>query len=89
MHRRDRGELRALSDRPHGEGAGGGPGVRWDARPFRVRPHRRHGRRAAGRAARGGTLEKVYLELGGNDALIVCDDADVEEAARAVVTWKS
>ncbi|GAA3186934.1 aldehyde dehydrogenase family protein [Dactylosporangium siamense] len=41
------------------------------------------GREIARRAA--GTLKKVYLELGGNDALIVCADADVEEAARAVV----
>ncbi|MEV0561256.1 aldehyde dehydrogenase family protein [Dactylosporangium sp. NPDC050588] len=32
-----------------------------------------------------GTLKQVHLELGGNDALIVCADADVEEAARAVV----
>ncbi|GAA2628788.1 aldehyde dehydrogenase family protein [Dactylosporangium fulvum] len=41
------------------------------------------GRAVARRAAE--TLKKVYLELGGNDALIVCADADVEEAARAVV----
>jgi acyl-CoA reductase-like NAD-dependent aldehyde dehydrogenase len=41
------------------------------------------GREIARRAA--ATLKKVYLELGGNDALIVCDDADVEEAAKAVV----
>ncbi|MFC4592054.1 aldehyde dehydrogenase family protein [Sphaerisporangium corydalis] len=32
-----------------------------------------------------GTLKKVFLELGGNDALIVCDDADVDAAAQAVV----
>ena len=31
------------------------------------------------------TLKKVCLELGGNDALIVCADADPEDAARAVV----
>ncbi|HTJ35314.1 MAG TPA: aldehyde dehydrogenase family protein [Dactylosporangium sp.] len=31
------------------------------------------------------TLKKVCLELGGNDALIVCADADPQEAARAVV----
>ncbi|GGM20171.1 aldehyde dehydrogenase family protein [Dactylosporangium sucinum] len=44
------------------------------------------GSTAAGRAiAKAAGLKKVYLELGGNDALIVCDDADVEEAARAVV----
>ncbi|MET7421692.1 aldehyde dehydrogenase family protein [Dactylosporangium sp. NPDC005555] len=41
------------------------------------------GREIARRAA--GTLKKVLLELGGNDALIVCADADIEEAARAVV----
>ncbi|MEV4511422.1 aldehyde dehydrogenase family protein [Dactylosporangium sp. NPDC049525] len=41
------------------------------------------GREIARRAA--GTLKKVCLELGGNDALIVCADADVEDAARAVV----
>ncbi|RCG28629.1 aldehyde dehydrogenase family protein [Sphaerisporangium album] len=41
------------------------------------------GREIARRAA--DTLKKVFLELGGNDALIVCDDADVEAAAQAVV----
>ena len=30
-------------------------------------------------------LKKVHLELGGNDAMIVCADADVEKAAEAVV----
>ncbi|BCB76538.1 aldehyde dehydrogenase family protein [Phytohabitans flavus] len=46
------------------------------------------GSTAAGReiARRGAdTLKKVLLELGGNDALIVCDDADVDAAAQAVV----
>ena len=46
------------------------------------------GSTAAGREiARLGaqTLKKVMLELGGNDALIVCDDADVHAAAEAVV----
>ncbi|RKR87093.1 lactaldehyde dehydrogenase [Micromonospora pisi] len=46
------------------------------------------GSTAAGRAIAqhaATTLKKVFLELGGNDALIVCDDADVEQAARAVV----
>ncbi|MBE1489320.1 aldehyde dehydrogenase family protein [Plantactinospora soyae] len=41
------------------------------------------GREIARRGAR--TLKKVLLELGGNDALIVCADADIEAAARAVV----
>ncbi|MEO3929336.1 aldehyde dehydrogenase family protein [Micromonosporaceae bacterium B7E4] len=41
------------------------------------------GREIARRGA--GTLKKVLLELGGNDALIVCADADVAAAARAVV----
>jgi acyl-CoA reductase-like NAD-dependent aldehyde dehydrogenase len=40
------------------------------------------GREIARRAA--GTLKQVHLELGGDDALIVRADADVEEAARAV-----
>ena len=31
------------------------------------------------------SLKQVHLELGGNDALIVCDDADLEKAAEAVV----
>jgi lactaldehyde dehydrogenase len=30
-------------------------------------------------------LKKVHLELGGNDATIVCEDADLEKAAEAVV----
>lgn len=30
-------------------------------------------------------LKKVHLELGGNDAIIVCADADLEKAAEAVV----
>lgn len=41
------------------------------------------GREIARRASH--TLKKVLLELGGNDALIVCDDADAEAAATAVV----
>ena len=34
-------------------------------------------------AAAGGTLKKVSLELGGNNALIVLDDADLEVASSA------
>lgn len=30
-------------------------------------------------------LKRVHLELGGNDAMIICADADLEEAAEAVV----
>jgi lactaldehyde dehydrogenase len=41
------------------------------------------GRRIAELASRN--LKHVHLELGGNDALIVCDDADLEKAAEAVV----
>ena len=46
------------------------------------------GSTAAGRAIAelaAGTLKKTHLELGGNDALIVCADADLERAAEAVV----
>jgi acyl-CoA reductase-like NAD-dependent aldehyde dehydrogenase len=31
------------------------------------------------------TLKKIHLELGGNDATIVCEDADLEKAAEAVI----
>jgi acyl-CoA reductase-like NAD-dependent aldehyde dehydrogenase len=31
------------------------------------------------------TLKKVHLELGGNDATIICADADLEKAAEAVI----
>jgi lactaldehyde dehydrogenase len=31
------------------------------------------------------SLQKIHLELGGNDATIVCADADVEKAAEAIV----
>ncbi|CNF68834.1 NAD-dependent aldehyde dehydrogenase [Mycobacterium tuberculosis] len=46
------------------------------------------GSTAAGRAMAelaAGTLKRTHLELGGNDALIVCADADLERAAEAVV----
>ncbi|HEY8482707.1 MAG TPA: aldehyde dehydrogenase family protein [Spirillospora sp.] len=46
------------------------------------------GSTAAGRSLAelaAGTLKKTHLELGGNDAMIVCADADVERAAEAVV----
>jgi len=46
------------------------------------------GSSAAGRevmAAAAATLTPVLLELGGNDAMIVLDDADVRQAARAAV----
>jgi acyl-CoA reductase-like NAD-dependent aldehyde dehydrogenase len=41
------------------------------------------GRAVAELAAR--TLKKVHLELGGNDAMIVCADADLDKAAEAIV----
>jgi acyl-CoA reductase-like NAD-dependent aldehyde dehydrogenase len=43
------------------------------------------GSSAVGRlvGAAGGTLKKVSLELGGNNALIVLDDADLEVASSA------
>ena len=41
------------------------------------------GRRISELAAQ--TLKQVHLELGGNDALIVCADADLEKAADAIV----
>ena len=31
------------------------------------------------------TLKKVHLELGGNDATIICQDADLEKAADAII----
>lgn len=46
------------------------------------------GSTTAGRAIAelaAGTLKKVQLELGGNDPMIVCADADVDRAAEAIV----
>lgn len=34
------------------------------------------------------TLTKVHLELGGNDATIICDDADVDEVADALISGR-
>jgi acyl-CoA reductase-like NAD-dependent aldehyde dehydrogenase len=34
------------------------------------------------------TLKKVHLELGGNDATIVCDDADIAATADALITGR-
>lgn len=41
------------------------------------------GKRVSALAAE--SLTPVHLELGGNDALIICDDADIDSAAEAVV----
>jgi acyl-CoA reductase-like NAD-dependent aldehyde dehydrogenase len=41
------------------------------------------GRRISELAARN--LKQIHMELGGNDALIVCADADLEKAANAIV----
>jgi acyl-CoA reductase-like NAD-dependent aldehyde dehydrogenase len=41
------------------------------------------GRAVAELASR--TLKKVHLELGGNDAMIICADADLDKAAEAIV----
>lgn len=38
--------------------------------------------------AAASTLKKVHLELGGNDATIVCDDADIEATAAALVAGR-
>ncbi|WP_341643420.1 aldehyde dehydrogenase family protein [Thauera sp. SDU_THAU2] len=48
------------------------------------------GSTAAGRqvmASGAPTLKRIVLELGGNDAAIVLDDADVESAAQGIFTW--
>lgn len=34
------------------------------------------------------TLKKVHLELGGNDATIICDDADIDHVAAALVSGR-
>ena len=43
------------------------------------------GKKIAAKAAE--TLKPVVLELGGNDAMIVLDDAHIDDAARAAVTF--
>jgi acyl-CoA reductase-like NAD-dependent aldehyde dehydrogenase len=43
------------------------------------------GPRTADQIARGGPARKLLMELGGNNALIVCADADPGQAARSVV----
>lgn len=48
------------------------------------------GSTAAGRsvmASGAPTLKRIVLELGGNDAAVVMDDADVEAAARGIFAW--
>ena len=45
--------------------------------------HRLHGGGQAGRRAGGRHLKRAHLELGGNSALIVLDDADLDLAASA------
>ncbi|ABH00703.1 aldehyde dehydrogenase (plasmid) [Rhodococcus jostii RHA1] len=48
------------------------------------------GSTAAGRkvmASSAETLKRVVLELGGNDAAIVMDDADVEKVAEEIFSW--
>jgi succinate-semialdehyde dehydrogenase/glutarate-semialdehyde dehydrogenase len=44
------------------------------------------GRRVMASAA--GTIKRVTLELGGSDPMIVCDDADIDEAVRAAATGR-
>lgn len=34
------------------------------------------------------TLKKVHLELGGNDATIICEDADIDQVAAALVSGR-
>ena len=55
---------------------------RWSTSP--ARPH--VGREIA--ATAGGLLKKVSLELGGNNALVVLDDADLEQATM-IGAWSS
>ena len=44
------------------------------------------GRRVMASAAEG--IKRVTLELGGSDPMIVCDDADIDEAVRAAATGR-
>lgn len=43
------------------------------------------GRRIAGLAATGAALKKAQLELGGNNPLVILDDADIEQAVRIAI----
>ena len=43
------------------------------------------GPETADRIARGGPARKLLMELGGNNALIACSDADPQQVARAIV----
>jgi succinate-semialdehyde dehydrogenase/glutarate-semialdehyde dehydrogenase len=44
------------------------------------------GRRVMASAAQG--IKRVTLELGGSDPMIVCDDADIDEAVKAAATGR-
>ncbi|MEM5299723.1 aldehyde dehydrogenase family protein [Burkholderia sp. JPY481] len=46
------------------------------------------GRRIAGLAATGVTLKKAQLELGGNNPLVILDDADLEQAVDLAVVGR-
>jgi acyl-CoA reductase-like NAD-dependent aldehyde dehydrogenase len=39
-------------------------------------------------ASAAGTLKRLTLELGGNDAVIVLDDADPKEVAPKIYSWR-
>lgn len=46
------------------------------------------GRRLGGLAATGTTLKKAQLELGGNNPLVILDDADLDLAVRAAIAGR-